>query len=152
MITMPSVIDNFYTTTLHNCFLFIEIHLKPHRDSVGSTGLCVKLVPCSWQPDSAERNTEWCRCCRYSWCRRWPSTSPQRAARLLRLLCSTPVGCCSLAARGSVSRLRVETDVNRISNETMVKTVWHFTLEPLTSPNQTWTCGCTAYGKWPTFV
>lgn len=98
-------------------FLYIETHLNTHRDSVGSTGLCVIQAPCSWQRDSAERNTEWCRCCRCSWCRRWPSKSLRPAARRHRWLCSTPAGCCSLAARGSESPLWVHTGIYRVNNE-----------------------------------
>lgn len=98
-------------------FLLIEAHLNTHRDSVGSTGPCVRRAPGSWQRDSAERNTEWCRCCRCSWCRRWLSKSLLPAARLHRWLCSTPVGCCSPAARGSASRLWLHTGTSRFNNE-----------------------------------
>lgn len=84
---------------------------------MGSTGPCVRQAPCSWQPDSAERNTEWYRCYRCSWCRRWLSRTLPLAARLHRWLCSTPAGCCSLAARGSVSRLWLHTDISRVINE-----------------------------------
>lgn len=96
---------------------FLLTHLNTHRDSVGSTGPCVRRAPCSWQPDSAERNTEWCRCCRCSWCRRWLSRSLPPAARPRRWLCSTPAGCCSLAARGSASRLWSHTGISRVDDE-----------------------------------
>lgn len=47
-----------------------ETHLNTHRYTVDNTGPYVGRAPCSWQLDSAERNTEWCRCCRCSCCRR----------------------------------------------------------------------------------
>lgn len=88
-----------------------------HRDSAGSTGPCAGRAPCSWRPDSSERSTEWSRCCRCSWCRRWLSRSLPPAARLRRWLCSTPAGCCSPAARGSGSHLQAHTGTDGVSDE-----------------------------------